>query len=58
MIDRKINAGEYSIVSNCLLAMWMDGHLKDREYNQIMDRLNEYARKCRISDKTESEAQK
>ncbi len=55
MTNGKINAGEYSIVSNCLLAMWMDGHLKDREYNQIMDRLNEYARKCRISDKAERE---
>ena len=53
MKDRRINAAEYVVVSNCLLAMWLDGHLKDREYNYIMDRLNEYARKCGISDKVE-----
>lgn len=51
----QIDAIEYTIVSNCLLGMWLDGYLKDREYNQIMDRVNEYARKCGIRDKAQFE---
>lgn len=58
MVDRKININEYMIVSNCLLAMWMDEYIKDQEYNQIMDKLNKYAKECGILDKTESEGKK
>lgn len=58
MKDRKINAKEYKIVSNCILAMWMDEYLKDAEYYRIIDKLNDYAKKCGISDKTESEYEK
>ena len=53
MTDGKINASEYKIVSNCLLAMWMDEYIKDREYYKIMNKLNEYAKKCGIVDKVE-----
>ena len=55
MKDGKINANEYKIVSNCILAMWMDEYLKDGEYYKIIDKLNDYAKKCGISDKVKSE---
>ena len=55
MKDGKIDAKEYKIVSDCILAMWMDYYLKDREYNMIIDKLNDYAKDCGIYDNVESE---
>lgn len=55
MKDGKINVKEYKIVSNCILAMWMDEYLKDGEYYRIIDKLNDYAKKCGIFDMAESE---
>ena len=55
MKDGKINAKEYKIVSDCILTMWMDEYLKDEEYYKIIDKLNDYAKKCGISDKVKSE---
>lgn len=55
MKDGKINVKEYKIISNCILAMWMDGYLKDGEYYRIIDKFNDYAKKCGISDKAKSE---
>jgi hypothetical protein len=53
MKDGKINTKEYIIVSNCVLAMWIDKYLKDGEYYIIIDKLNDYAKKCGISDKAD-----
>ena len=51
MTNRKITAEEYKIVSDCMLAMWMDNRLRDSEYYSFMNRLNEYAEYCGIKER-------
>lgn len=53
MRNGKINAKEYKIVADCVLAMWMDNRLRDSEYYSFINKLNEYAKECGIKEKQE-----